>query len=216
MLLALCLAGCGAGATATIPSPVAPTVASASPSATIVRAPILTAVPTLGAVPTRTSLATPARSTTPVAGATATRGATTRAVAPATRTAAATDDGVTSVAVRLGQSAILPEQGLTMRFASVTNDSRCPRSQEGVFVACAQAGEATIVVEAARGGQGSALTLTIPGLTDNTAQRPDNPKTFTVFEGYRIQLASLEPQPTVSGAAIPGEYIATLLVSAAP
>lgn len=63
----------------------------------------------------------------------------------------------------------------------------------------------------------------MPGLTDNTALLPDDPKTYTSFAGYRIQVASLEPQPTAGGASRPAttpaprvESTVALLVSAAP
>jgi predicted small lipoprotein YifL len=210
----LALAGCGGSATATLPLPAA-TVAATSTSAPTARSASATAAgaeATTVATAPRAASATPTRAATPGAGATVTRGGTARATASPGRLPTATDVEVKTVAIRLGQSAVMPEEGLTLDFAEVVNDSRCPRSANGITIACVWAGEATIVVSTTRGGVTSRLQLVIPGLTDNAAQLPDNPKNYTVFEGYKIQLASLEPQPTVDGQK-PGEYTVTLLVS---
>lgn len=208
------LPGCGGGATSTLPAP-ATTAAATSTNAPATRPASATTAravaPTAATVP-RAASATPPRAATPGAGATVTRIGTARAMASPGRLPTATDVEVKTVAIRLGQSAVMPEEGLALDFAEVVNDSRCPRSANGTAVACAWAGEATIVVSATRGGVASRLQLVIPGLTDNAAQLPDNPKNYTVFEGYKIQLASLEPQPMVDGQK-PGEYMVTLLVS---
>ena len=206
------LAGCG-----TADTPIAPRATSAPPtvpaSAPATAPPSGTpraATPGTGATPagtaTRSPVGTPTRAATPGAAATATRAGSPRATASSGQ--------VATVAIRAGQSAVLPEHQLTLDFVAVQTDSRCPRSGGGVYVACAWAGEAKITVGATRGGTASWFTLTIPGLTDDTSLRPDDPKTYTVFAGYKIQLASLEPQPTADGGK-PGEYMVTLLVSKA-
>ena len=208
------LAGCGGGATATAPPVIATATSPGSGVATTRPATATTAAGTVApasATAPRAASATATRAATPGIGATVTRVGTAREGASPGRLPTATDAEVKTVAIRLGQSAVLPEQGLTLDFAEVVDDSRCPRSAGGVNVACAWAGEATIVVGATRGGVSSRLTLVIPGLTDNAAQLPDNPKTYAIFEGYKIQMASLEPQPTVDGQK-PGEYTVTLLV----
>lgn len=214
LTIILGLAGCGDGAIATV----APVMATAAPigshgvSARPATATVTgTVAPTSPAAPHPPS-STPSRAATPGTGATVTRVGTARATVSPGSLPTATDVEIKTVAIRLGQSAILPEEGLTLDFAEVVNDFRCPRSADGVSVACAWAGEATIVVGATRGGVTSRLSLVIPGLTDNAARLPDNPKNYAVFEGYKIQLVSLEPQPTVDGQK-PGEYIVTLLVS---
>lgn len=211
------LAGCGSNSTATVPPAVATSVTSRPSTATTISLTTATTARSAASTPgtpPRAASATPTRMATPGAGATATRVGTARAGASPGRSPTATDTGIKTVAIRLGQSAVLPEEGLTLDFTAVLNDSRCPRSSGGVTVACYWAGEATITVGATRGGVSSTLTLVMPGLTDNAAQRPAYPKNSVVFEGYTIQLASLEPQPTVDGSR-PGAYTVTLLVSAA-
>lgn len=215
LALFLGLAGCGNGVTATVPSAAATSVPTSASTATIASPTMVATAGTATGVPsttTRTAGATPTHGATPGAGATGTRVGTARATASPGRLPTATDEGIKTVAIRLGQSAVLPEEGLTLDFTEVINDSRCPRSSGGVSVACAWAGEATITIGATRGGESSKLTLVMPGLTDNAAQRPDYPKNSVIFAGYKIQLASLEPQPTVDGSK-PGEYTVTLLVS---
>ncbi len=82
---------------------------------------------------------------------------------------------------------------------------------------CAWAGQATIRLDAKRGAETSALPLTMLGLTDDTTQRPASAAAAITFAGYRIQIVSLEPQPTTTGGKPDqGEYVVTLLVTAVP
>lgn len=195
LTLAVILLACGTPApTATVPLPTATAVA---PPATVVpSATPQTATPTLPPI------------------ATATRGA---AGSP---TAASTGPITGSVGVRvsvpLGQTATFAAEGLTLRFTAVTSESRCPKSAGGVYIACATSGSASITVEAARGQEQRPLYFTIPGLTDDTTRLSNLPKVFVIadtFAGYRIQLVSLEPQPTAVATPTPREYVAVLLVT---
>ncbi len=115
----------------------------------------------------------------------------------------------------LGQAVTFPAEGLTLRFTAVLDDSRCPRSANGYFVACAHAGLASIEVRAEHGGAAQTLTLVIAGLTDDTTQKPAGDKASATFAGYRIQLVRLEPQPgpTTRTPRDYRDYAVTLLVT---
>lgn len=160
--------------------------------------------------------AAPTRGTSTPAGATATRAASPRATASTVGASPVAGAGARLV-LRLGQSSDMTATGLTLHFAAVVEDSRCPRSSGGIYVACAWAGQATVVLDAKRGAETSALRLTISGLTDDTTQRPASAAAVATFAGYRIQIVSLEPQPTsTNGKPGQGEYEVTLLVVAVP
>jgi hypothetical protein len=120
------------------------------------------------------------------------------------------------VSVPLGQTATFAAEGLTLHFAAVTSESRCPKSAGGINIACATSGQASITVEAARGQEKRPLYFVIPGLTDDTTRLNTLPNIFVVadtFAGYRIQLVSLEPQPTAIATPTPQNYVAVLLVT---
>jgi len=95
----------------------------------------------------------------------------------------------------------------------VTNESRCPKSPG---LACATSGSASIIVEAKQGQETGSLSFTIPGLTDDTTRLGNLPSSFTIvdtYAGYRIQLVSLEPQPTYPATPGPKDYVAIMLVT---
>jgi hypothetical protein len=198
-LLAALLSACGAAApTATIP---ATANRGAAPNATI-------PATATGAPPAATVSASP------------TSIPSTRSVAtPATRTPAIVTTAPIAaslgnrVGLRVGQTATFATDGLTLRFTAVSNDSRCPK---GPGIACATSGSASITVEAAQGEGSTALFFTIPGLTDDTTRLGNLPSSYLIvndFAGYRIQLVSLEPQPTFPATPGPKDYVASLLVT---
>lgn len=207
MLASVSLAGCGTPLTPTSPPLGMP------PSGTFTPAPATPSpLPSVAASPRTIST----RGTSTPAGATATRAASPRATASTVGASPVAGDGARLV-LRLGQSSDMAATGLTLRFSTVSEDSRCPRSTGGVYVTCAWAGQAIVFVEAKRGTEANSLRLTIPGLTDDTTQRPASAAAVATFSGYRIQIVSLEPQPTTtSGRPDQGEYVVTLLVTAVP
>lgn len=172
--------------------------------------------PTANTAPTR---ATPQASPSPVATtrtpgtpAAPTAGATaTRPTGPGTPVGA---DRGTLVVLRVGAATTLPTEGLTLRFADVLNESRCPQSVGQQVIACAHAGWATIAIEATHGAVTESLELQIPGLTDDTTRLPNPRGAVASFAGYRVQLVSLNPQPDVNHRPSPREYEATLLIIA--
>lgn len=88
------------------------------------------------------------------------------------------------------------DSGLTIRFLSVLNDSRCP-----IGVQCVWAGNAEIELELT----GSVIESV--GL--NTGSQ--FPRTYT-FEGYTVTLQDLKPQPSSGQTVDEASYIAVLSV----
>jgi hypothetical protein len=83
--------------------------------------------------------------------------------------------------IRYHESATVQNEGLTLIFAELVNDSRCPSGAE-----CAVAGNAEVRVSAVKNEQPQDLSL-------NTG--PDHP-TQAIYQNYTVQLVSLVPYPT--------------------
>jgi hypothetical protein len=98
----------------------------------------------------------------------------------------------------VGQEAQVHGTGITVRFDSVTEDSRC-----AVDVQCVWAGNAVV-----------RLGLSTPGKPGTTVSLNTtlDPKTVS-FEGYRVSLAGLKPQPRSGTPAPTSSYVASLEVS---
>lgn len=62
--------------------------------------------------------------------------------------------------LKVGQSAVIEAEGLTLRFDAVLSDSRCPSD-----VVCVRAGEAEVRLVVTQAGQATPLTLVEQGLT---------------------------------------------------
>jgi hypothetical protein len=95
--------------------------------------------------------------------------------------------------LRVGETSILSAEGLTVKFAGMLGDSRCPPN-----VQCFWAGNARIAIEVAQQGSSSRLEL-------NTFE---GDKTV-FFNSYLFNLQGLSP----SSAAPESQYIATLVVT---
>ncbi len=96
----------------------------------------------------------------------------------------------------LTRRATIADGGLTLVFAGVKEDSRCPRG-----VQCIWAGRVSITVNASKPGAApKSLTLTLP-----------KPATAD-YAGYTVTLIALEPRPVVRGRKPGGKRMATLLV----
>ena len=99
--------------------------------------------------------------------------------------------------LKVGQSATLAGEGLTLSFEAVAEDSRCPTG-----VQCVWEGNAKVLAVASKDGKAAGLEL-------NTALEP---RTATYLD-YTIELVSLEPHPDAQGGAIPqNRYRATFVV----
>lgn len=99
-------------------------------------------------------------------------------------------------ALAVAQTAVIAGEPLTVRFAGVADDSRCP-----VGVQCIRAGEAKvrIVMHAAAGEATEVVLATAPADAQSAA-----------YGAYDVRLVSLAPQPRVG---VTPAYVATLRVT---
>lgn len=96
-----------------------------------------------------------------------------------------------------GQTAVLADEHLSVTFAGVVDDTRCP-----IDIVCIVAGNATMSVRARRNGQ-AAMTLSLT-LTD------DPPAVG--YDGFGIHAQQLMPAVRSDRTIRPGEYSVRLLV----
>lgn len=94
--------------------------------------------------------------------------------------------------LRFGQTAILSDNGLSIKFLSVGEDSRCPEE-----VRCIWEGNARIAIQVAHSG--FALNTTL------------EPKEVT-HSGYVVRLISVNPYPKYGQEIKPSQYVVTLVV----
>lgn len=102
------------------------------------------------------------------------------------------------VQLPIGRSVTVEE--LSIRFAAVAEDSRCPL---GVY--CVWEGNARVDLEVSSGLEGGILSLN----TNLTPREAD-------FGGRRIALAGLSPYPSAGVRHRPQDYVASLTVVATP
>jgi hypothetical protein len=106
--------------------------------------------------------------------------------------------------LRVGQSQILPVEGVELGFERVTADSRCPAS-----VQCVIAGAAGSRLWLWKAGRDSVfIDLTVPSATEFG---PSSAKAF----GFRISAIELAPYAIVPGTIPQSEYRLTLKVERA-
>lgn len=100
--------------------------------------------------------------------------------------------------LRVGRSATVAGEGLTVSFEGVPSDSRCPTG-----VQCIWAGNAVVQVVLSKDGKAFGAEL-------NTGLEP----TSVDYLNYNVALVSLDPYPTAKGGAIPqSQYRATFIVT---
>lgn len=100
--------------------------------------------------------------------------------------------------LKVGQEVSIKEAGLKITFASVAEDSRCPKG-----VDCIWAGNGKIVVKISKGGsKPTELQL-------NTGIEPKQLR----FDEYDIKFIQLNPYPEHKSPIKPGSYAATLVIS---
>ena len=91
--------------------------------------------------------------------------------------------------------------GLAITFVEVSEDSRCPKEVE-----CVWAGQAIIVVNAAKGGEDLGdFSLALNSDREELA--------IAVVAGYWVKFVSLDPYPVSDRKTQPEEYIASLIVA---
>lgn len=99
--------------------------------------------------------------------------------------------------LKVGQSARSEDSGLKITFASVKEESRCPKG-----VTCVWAGNAKILIEISKADSGSA-TLEL-----NTNINPKHGRCL----GYELSLEKLDPYPKADEQLKPSQYEATLIL----
>ncbi len=99
--------------------------------------------------------------------------------------------------IKVGDSAVLANQGLVIKFKTVEDDSRCPKG-----AVCVWEGNATIVLEL-KNSLGDTLTTNL-----NTSIHPKEVN----FSSLIIVLKSLTPYSQLDEAINPKDYVASLLV----
>ena len=103
--------------------------------------------------------------------------------------------------LKLGQTIRVKGEGLNVRFASVLEDSRCPKGEQ-----CIRQGSARIRLEVTSGeDKPVALELT----TESGAQ---DEAAGATHQGYTVTLVALNPYPAANRQAAPEDYQATLVV----
>jgi hypothetical protein len=124
-----------------------------------------------------------------------------QAIAPDVRCADPSGATDTEVKVAAGETASIGDEGLTVTFLEVTEDSRCPSD-----AICVRAGHATVLVKFERDGQDlGEYSLSLGEGREN--------ETAATMDGYTVKLVRLDPYPVSTSATQPGEYVAYLAVS---
>jgi hypothetical protein len=103
--------------------------------------------------------------------------------------------------LKIGQTAFIEPENITIRMLNVTEDSRCPAD-----VVCVWEGQVTVLLNVMYNeGELGDLDLTLRGGEGNLAVK--------TFEGYSIKLVQVDPYPFASQPTSLSDYVATLLVS---
>ena len=100
--------------------------------------------------------------------------------------------------VRIGETAAVADEPLTVTLAQVVEDSRCPTK-----TTCVWAGTVVIRLEL-RVGDSAPGTVTLRTQPDAEADG--------VFQQYRVRLVRLAPPPRDSGGIPAEQYVVTLMV----
>jgi hypothetical protein len=95
--------------------------------------------------------------------------------------------------LKLGQQVTVQNEGLTIKFKAVDNDSRCPEGAKCVWV-------------------GNAKVAIVVSQTDITLNTYSDPKQVT-YSNYTLRLISLSPYPKLYQPINPQDYVAKLIVT---
>lgn len=107
-----------------------------------------------------------------------------------------------SLTLRLGESARVEDFDLTVSFAEVSSDSRCPKD-----VNCIQAGEAVIQLELRTdAGERAVIELTVP---------PGGSSVAKSFGAFLVTVVELHPEKESDKTIDPSAYRATVKISRA-
>lgn len=99
--------------------------------------------------------------------------------------------------IKEGDSVIIFQERIVIKFKNVKDDSRCPKN-----AVCVWEGNAAVVLEL-KNSNGDTFTSIL-----NTSIEPKEVK----FSNFIIELKGLNPYPILDTAIVPKDYIVTLLV----
>lgn len=99
--------------------------------------------------------------------------------------------------IQINKQKTFPRSDLTVRFASLVEDSRCP-----VNATCVWAGNARIRIEVGKGRAKKTFEL-----NTNAGQKS------AIYKGYKIELVSLTPEPRENIRINRNGYVAAIAVS---
>lgn len=103
--------------------------------------------------------------------------------------------------LRAGRQVTLKGEKLSIKFAAVTQDSRCPSD-----VTCVWAGNAAVRLDVSTNRKnGKSLTLNT-GRSSSLAGEAE-------YQGYKVKLVDLGPYPRSDYRIAAGDYVVTLLVT---
>jgi len=104
--------------------------------------------------------------------------------------------------LKIGQTAYFESSGITIRFANITEDSRCPSD-----VTCIWEGQVSTLVSFSDSKSSSNFTLTLrgSGSADNSSKK--------AFNGYELRLVDVQPYPTSKQKISPSDYTARFILS---
>lgn len=203
LLIALLLAACGDFTATSTSGPVA--------ESTLAPTPTNTAAATTAPATTKVSTPTPIpnQQITPAPGQLPTTKLATTAAATATPGQAQIVTGQ-PFQLKMGQTGQVAASGLTIKFASVSEDSRCPGSNGTKMVACAWGGQVTAQLEVKQGSNPvQTISLTLMGTTPPTTVPASAIKNIG---DNQLQLLSVEPHPIIDEKINPLDYVATLQI----
>lgn len=100
--------------------------------------------------------------------------------------------------IKNGQEAVVRGENLRIRFRSVLSDSRCPSG-----ATCIWAGNGEVEIEVARKNKKQVVA------TLNTLSEPK----AIAYEGFKIKLVALSPDPKIDEPIDPKDYEATVVVT---
>ena len=99
--------------------------------------------------------------------------------------------------LRIGQTAQIENEQLSIRFNGISGDSRCPKG-----VQCFWAGEVKCDVTVTYQGESSDITLTQPGAAEPSSE---------TYKGYKF-IFSVQPYPEAGKQITPADYRLLLTV----
>jgi len=114
---------------------------------------------------------------------------------PAQKTAALNEE----FTLKIGETASIPSEGLSITLVDVPEDSRCPTD-----VVCVWAGRTTVTLQVKKDGND------LGGF--NATTQPGAEGTAAAISGYLIRISGISPSPVSTTAIQKSDYLVTMVV----